>query len=137
MGINPYLTFGGNCAEAFAFYSDVLGGEIVAMQKFSDMPDQSSVTHEQRDLVLHAQLKLGDNILMASDHGGSVDYLKPQGFSLQTGWPSAEKGWQVFQRLSEGGEVVVPFGETFWAAGFGVCRDRFGIPWMVNCDDQR
>ena len=39
---------------------------------------------------------------------------------------------RVFHSLAEGGRVMMPMQETFWAARFGMLIDRFGIPWMVN-----
>jgi PhnB protein len=44
-------------------------------------------------------------------------------------------GERIFNALAENGTVQMPFQKTFWAAGFGMCVDRFGIPWMVNCGD--
>ena len=37
-----------------------------------------------------------------------------------------------FKALAEGGSTNMPFGKTFFSKGFGMCVDRFGIPWMVN-----
>jgi PhnB protein len=44
--------------------------------------------------------------------------------------PEAER---IFKRLSEGGQVQMEFQKTFWSPGFGMCIDKFEIPWMVNC----
>jgi PhnB protein len=135
MEMNPYVTFDGNCAEALGYYANVLGGQIVAMQKFGDIPGPSPFGPELADKVMHAQLRLGDRNLMASDKGEPGPYDAPRGFSLQVGFDSLGEAQRAFDQLCEGGEVTMPFAATFWAAGFGMCRDRFGMPWMVNCDN--
>ncbi|MBV1867484.1 MAG: VOC family protein [Marinosulfonomonas sp.] len=132
MELNPYLTFNGNCAEAFDFYADALDGEIIVMQRFNEMPGSDKMSPEMRNKVMHAQLKLGNRILMASDHGSAEPYHPPRGFQIQTGWRDQEKAKQVFAKLSAGGVVQMPFAETFWSPGFGTCIDKFAMPWMVN-----
>lgn len=132
MDLNPYLTFDGNLEEAFAFYAEVLGGEIVVMQRFADMPGSESLPEAARGRVMHAELKLGDRKLMGSDTMGQDPWAPPASVHLQTGWEDVETARKVFNRLAEGGEVVMPFAKTFWSEGFGICRDRFQVPWMVN-----
>ena len=135
MDMNPYLTFDGDCAEAMAFYADIMGGKIIMMQKFGDMPGADPANAAQNEKVMHAQLQLGDKLLMASDQGDMGTCEPPRGFNMQTAFDTVDQARRVFEKLAEGGEVTMPFEKTFWAAGFGMCRDRFGIPWMVNCDN--
>jgi PhnB protein len=40
---------------------------------------------------------------------------------------------RIFAQLAENGNVKMPIQETFWASRFGMVDDRFGTPWMVNC----
>ncbi|WP_172293049.1 VOC family protein [Pseudoruegeria sp. HB172150] len=134
MELNPYLTFDGNCEEALTFYAGVFGGEITSLMRFSDMPDTEWVTDENKSMVAHASLQLGDREILASDTGGMSPHKGFSGVTLQTGWPTVEEGKAIFDKLSEGGKVEMDFAETFWAKGFGMCRDRFGVGWMVNCD---
>lgn len=133
MNLSPYLTFNGNCAEAFAFYADLFGGQIAFIQKFGESPmaDQFKGLENK---VMHATLTLGDRSLMGSDGGGAEPWSPPKGMTLQTSWESPEKAREVFDALAAGGTVEMPFAETFWSKGFGMVRDRFGMPWMVNCD---
>ena len=67
MRLNTYLNFGGNCAEAFRFYEEHLGGKIGMMMKHSDMPDPSKVMLGMENAVLHATITIGETMLMASD----------------------------------------------------------------------
>lgn len=134
MDFNPYLTFDGNCREAFEFYARTLGGEVAMMQRFADMPGTPMVDEAYRDHVMHARLRLGERVLMGSDHGGMGHGAEMQGFSLQIGFDNLGDARAAFDALAVDGAVVMPFAPTFWAAGFGMLRDRFGVPWMVNCD---
>lgn len=131
MDLNPYLTFNGNLAEAFEFYAETLGGEVTVLQRFSDMPGAEDMPAEMHDKVMHGELRLGGRKLMGSDNAGP-DFVPPASVHLQTGWTDAARAAEVFAALSAGGEVIMPFAETFWSPGFGICRDRFGVPWMVN-----
>lgn len=133
MDLNPYLTFPGNCAEAMEFYAEVFGGSIEAMMRVADSPMAAEMPAEAQDKVMHARLRVGARAIMASD-ALTGEAEAPRGFSVQVGFDDPDKAARVFARLAKGGEATMPFAPTFWAAGFGMCRDRFGIPWMVNCD---
>lgn len=132
MQFSPYLNFNGNCKEAFEFYAQVLGGEIVAVMTFADAPPEVDVSPDARDKVMHAQLKVGDQIFMASDAPNS--YQPALGMHITIGVDSPEEAERVYKALSEGGEIAMPMEETFWAQRFAMFTDRFGTPWMVNCD---
>ncbi len=133
MEISPYLNFNGNCAEAFKWYAEILGGEIVYMQTFRGSPLESEVPEADLDQVMHASLKIGDCTLMASDNPWG-NYSPPEGIQISTGFDDLAEATRVFNALAEGGEVKMKFEKTFWAAGFGMLVDRFKIPWMVNCE---
>jgi len=130
--INAYLTFNGKCAEAFRFYAKVLGGKL-EMMKNGESPVADQTPPDQRDRILHARLDLGDAVVMGSDAPPQY-FTQPQGFSVAIGLEDTAEGERIFQALSEGGTVKMPFAKTFWAERFGMCIDRFGIPWIVNCE---
>ena len=134
MQVAPYLNFNGQCAEAFRLYERVLGGKIDAMITHGDSPIAGEVPPAWHHRILHARLVVGDQVLMASD-SPPEHYEKPQGLyvSLNVDKPADAK--RIFQSLAENGTVKMPFEKTFWAAG-GFCMvvDRFGTPWMVNCE---
>lgn len=133
MQISPYLMFNGDCEEAFKFYEQALGGEIVELMKFAGSPAAEHAPPDWGDKVMHASIKIDDQVLMASD-APPGQYAKPQGITVAIGLSDRDKGERVFNALAEGGTVQMPFEKTFWASGFGMCTDRFGIPWMVNCE---
>jgi PhnB protein len=133
MKLNPYLTFNGNCEEAFKAYAKVLGGEILAMMTHADTPAEAHVPAEWRDKILHARMVFGDNLLMASDAPpGRQETM--QGFSVTLNIEQPAEAERVFNALAEGGTVRMPLEETFWAVKFGMLTDRFGAPWMINCE---
>ncbi len=141
----PYLNFDGNCAEALAFYAKVFGGQVVFQSTFGEMPPQPGMPplpESAKSRLMHAQLQIGSQSLMASDTlpaapgmdpetcGGG--YVKPQGMWVSIGVDTEAEGRRVFDGLAEGGQVTMPFMQTFWSPGFGMVTDRFGTPWMVN-----
>lgn len=130
MQVSPYLLFNGNCAEAFRFYEKTLGGTLTALQTYGESPAREHVSPDHYDAVIHACLDLDGMLLMASDN--AQGYEKAQGFAVSLGVKSTAEGRRIFDALAEGGEVTMPFGETFWSPGFGMVTDRFGTPWMVN-----
>ena len=133
MHISPYLNFNGRCSEAFAFYAKTLGGTITFTQTFGESPMKDTVPSEWRDKVMHTTLTIENQQLMGSD-APPPHYAAPQGMTVSLQLASPQEGERIFNALAEGGQVRMPFGQTFWSAGFGMVVDRFGIPWMVNCD---
>jgi len=131
MKLNAYLNFGGNCEEAFKFYEKHLGGKIVSTFRWSQMPDAEKHTPPgYEDALLHAQLELGDTVVMASDVPPEI--FKPmRSVYLSLAVDSIEEAERVYHLLAEGGEVCMKMGETFFAHRFGQLRDKFGTSWMV------
>jgi PhnB protein len=133
MQISPYLLFNGNCADAFKFYEKCLGGKIEGMMTHGQSPMGDKVEPDWRDKIIHARMTVGDQVLMGSDVPPS-HYSLPQGYSVSIGVKDLAEAERIFRDLSEGTSVQMPFQKTFWSAGFGMLTDRFGTPWMVNCE---
>lgn len=132
MKLNPYLNFPGTCEEAMNTYAKVLGGELVAMMTYGDMPGDHPVPDDLRKKIAHARIEIGDELLMASDVG--PERFKPmQGMSVTLNIPEPAEADRVFNALVDGGNAIMPLEETFWATKFGVLVDRFGTQWMINC----
>lgn len=133
MRINPYLNFNGNCAEAMTLYAKVLGGKDLRIMTFRDSPMGAQMQENEKDMVVHARFSMGSYSIMGSDATGGR-YSKPQSFAVNVDVDTPEEAERVFAALSENGNVGMPIAETFWARRFGMVTDRFGIPWMVNCE---
>lgn len=132
---NPHLTFDGRCKEAFELYERCLGGKVVAMVGYADMPGAQDVPTALRGRVMHARLVPGDQVLMGCDSHpdmGTYEGIKACDVAVQV--ETADEAERLFAALAEGGTVQVPIGETFWAVRFGMLTDRFGVPWMINCE---
>lgn len=133
MAFDPYLFFHGNCAEAFTRYEEIFGGELFMMKMSDAPPSEEPVPAEQADLILHAALKVGDGMLMASDDPtGEVGRIE----GIQVSYSSADvdEVRRVFDALAEGGQINQPLTETFFSPAFGMCVDRFGTPWMLSAE---
>jgi len=136
---NPYLQFDGHCTEAFAFYAQLFGGTIVHQSHFGDMPAQSgmpALSEAARNRIMH--LQVGSQALMGSDAMPGADascgdgYQQPQGLWVSIQAAGVTESQRLFDGLARGSRAVMPFAATFWSPGFGMVRDRFGTPWMVN-----
>ena len=144
MQFAPYLNFDGNCAEAMAFYAKLFGGRIVFQSTFGEVPPNAGMPplpESAKSRLMHAQLQVGAQSLMASDTLPAMPgqdpeacggYRKPQGLWVSIGVETEAEGKRIFDGLAEGGQVTMPFARTFWSPGFGMVTDRFGTPWMVN-----
>ena len=129
---NPHLTFAGQCAAAFKFYEQCLGGKIVTMISYGDSPMAAKTPPDWRNKILHATFALRDQYLTGGDAPPDA-YEKPQGFSILLNLGQAEEADRIFATLADQGVVQMPLEKTFWALRFGMLVDQFGIPWMINC----
>lgn len=134
MKMSPYLAFNGNCEEAFKYYEKVLGGKIVIMMPHAGSPAEEHVPAEWRDKIMHARLVFGDDqVLMGAD--APPQYRTAMsGFSVSLQFTDVAEAERVFNALADKGQVKMPLSKTFWAERFGMVIDRFGTPWMVNCE---
>ena len=136
--INVYLTFDGNCEEAFNFYQSVFGGEFSYVGRFNEMPSQEGVPplpEEHLERIMHMSLPISkETILMGSDTGGewAGNFKEGNNFSVSINTDQKAEAERLFKGLSDGGEVTMPLGDTFWGDYFGSFTDKFGINWMVS-----
>ncbi|MCV0426922.1 MAG: glyoxalase/bleomycin resistance/extradiol dioxygenase family protein [Roseibium sp.] len=128
----PYVFFNGNCAEAMARYAEIFGGEPELLPA-SQMPPEFPVSDDRKHWIMHGSLKIGDGLLMASDNlMGETGTMA--GCAVTISMPDLNDARAAFEKLAKGGEITMPFAPTFWSAGFGTLTDRFGVHWMVGCD---
>lgn len=138
--VNTYLNFDGDCGQAFDFYRSVIGGDFRAKMKFGEMPGGDKVPAQQREKIMHVALPIGaHSVLMGSDWseevGGKMVRGNASWVSLQT--DSRPEADRLFNGLSAGGKVAMPLTDAFWGAYFGMFIDKFGIQWMVNCEQKK
>jgi PhnB protein len=128
--IQPYLIFNGRCEEAIEFYRKALGAEIVMSVRFKDAPDPSLIEPGAEDKIMHATLKIGGTIILASD-GRCEKNSGFSGFSLSLAVETTEDADRFFAALADGGQVQMPLAKTFFSPRFGMVADRFGVSWMI------
>ena len=136
MKVNVYLFFNGQCEEAFAQYAELFGTSPDYIQRYKDLPDHEDnpMPGDMLEKIMHMSLPLGDMCLMGSDSPPQF-FEKPQGYSVSLNFTDVEQGRTMFEALAEGGQIKMPFEKTFWGPGFGACVDKFGTPWMINCNE--
>ena len=133
MLVQPYLNFGGRCEEALSFYRTALGAEVETLMRFRESPDEpppGAIPPGWDDKVMHASMRIGESVVMASD-GGCSEEAGFAGFSLTLSVADPAEAERRFAALADGGRVQMPLAETFFAASFGMVTDRFGVQWMV------
>lgn len=132
MQISPYLTFDGTCEEAFRLYADLMGGEVLSIKYYPE-GDGALRLPDGRMPVLAARLRLGDDTVIGTGDISPWTHNPMAGVRLQAQINDPIEAKRIFGKLCDGGQVEMPFEPTYWAEGFGICRDRFGVRWMVNC----
>jgi PhnB protein len=140
--LTPYLTFGGNTREAYAFYEKALGAKIETMMSYADMPPAATAASDagcgdgpppSGDGIMHACLALpGGAMLFAGDAPPGMPFEGMKGVMLALQYDSVEQAHTVFNALSKGGKITMPLAPAFWSKTFGMLTDRFGISWAVN-----
>ncbi len=136
--INPYLTFNGNCEDAFNFYKSVFGTEFEFIGRFKDMPPSDhKISETAGNLIMHVSLPIGGGTsLFGSDSSEEFGHVTKTGdnFSISINASSEDEAKKLFEKLSQGGKITMPLEKTFWGALFGMFTDKFDINWMVNYD---
>jgi PhnB protein len=129
--LQPYLFFDGRCDEALEFYTKAIGAEVTMLMRFKDSPDPTMASPGiAGDKVMHASLRVGETIIMASD-GRCTGKPNFQGFALSITVASETEAEKTFEALLAGGQVQMPLTKTFFSPRFGMLTDRFGVSWMV------
>lgn len=143
--LTPYLTFGGNTREAYAFYAKTVGAKIETMMSYADMPPMPAAASDANgagcgdgpppsgDEIMHACLSLpGGAMLFAGDALPGMPFDGIKGVMLALQYDSVDQAQTVFHALSRGGTVTMPLAPAFWSKTFGMLTDRFGVSWAVN-----
>jgi PhnB protein len=126
--LHPYLNFDGNTDAAMKFYAEALGAKLEIM-RFGDSPMPVAPEHKNR--VMHATLKAGDLVLMASDTQPGQPLKTGSQVHLSLNFTDKAEQKTVWDRLAAGGTVTMPLGEQFFGT-FGMLTDKFGVPWMLH-----
>jgi PhnB protein len=133
--VTPYLTFNKQCEEAFRFYERVLGAKVQDLHRYRGSPMEGDIPADDLDKVMHGAVTLpGGSQLFGSDACGGMPYEGVKGCQLTLGFQDLAEARRTFDALAEGAQIGMPFQATFWAAGFGMLTDRYGVQWCVNCD---
>ena len=132
MDIHAYLGFNGDCEAALAYYEEALGAKTTFLMRYRAAPETQGPP-DWAEKIIHARFEIGSYVLMAGDSPPGA-YIRPAGISISISLNNEARAAKVFAALAAGGEVRMPLQKTFWASAFGMTRDKFGIPWMVNCE---
>jgi PhnB protein len=133
MQVQPYLSFEGRCEEAIEFYKRALGAEVTMLVRFKDHPEPQPpgmIKPETENKIMHSRLRIGDSSVMASD-GRCLGKTNFGGISLSLTAATKAEAERLFNAMADGGQVTMPFAQTFFSPGFGMVTDPFGVHWMI------
>lgn len=133
-GITPYLNFEGNGSEALQFYCKALDGKVLFQQTFGESPMGAQTPDEFKNRLMHASFECEAGSFMASDGPPGYEMKIGNNVSLSLHFTDVQKLEKAFSGLAEGGQILMPAQETFWAHRFGMLIDKYGFSWMVNMD---
>ena len=128
--LNPYISFRDTAREAMAFYQSVFGGEVVTTT-FGDggMPHDPA----ESELIMHSRLITETGfVLMVSDTPATMEYAEGTNISISLGGDDEADLTRWWEGISAGGAITAPLMKAPWGDSFGMCIDKFGVPWMVN-----
>ena len=129
--LDIYVNYRGNCAEAFRFYEQHLGGKITSMATFKEQPDSTNIPPNWENKILHARIEIGGAVLMGADIP-NAEPMRSAYLSLRL--ESPDEAERIYGLLSEGGQIFMKMEKTFFANRFAMLRDRFGTSWMILCE---
>jgi PhnB protein len=127
--LNPYLNFRDNAREAMEFYRSVFGGKL-DMNTFKDFG--ASEDPSEDDKIMHSVLEADGMTFMAADTPKSMDYTPGTNFNMSLSGDDEAALRGYFDKLQDGGTVIMPLEKAAWGDTFGMVVDRFGVRWLVN-----
>lgn len=133
MEVSAYVSFKGDCEAAFKYYVEVLGAKLGLLFSYVNSPMADVVPEGWENKIMHGSVRIGGKLIEGAD-APPERYEKPQGIALSLNVPTVEEAERVFEKLGSGGKVLYPIAKTLWSERFGMVVDRFGIPWMINCE---
>ncbi|MDO9376154.1 MAG: glyoxalase/bleomycin resistance/extradiol dioxygenase family protein [Ferruginibacter sp.] len=135
MKLNPYLHFKGNAEEALNFYATCLNGDITQIGRYGDSPMASDEDWKQK--IMHARLVFDGNLIMVSDVFKGQEVSTEGNIQMSVEVDNLTQLETVFYKMADGGVVTMALQDTFWGARFGMLKDKFGVSWMFNCEQQK
>jgi PhnB protein len=141
--VSTYLNFPGNTEEAFNFYKSVFKTEFKGITRFSDIPPMEGmppIAEADKRLIMHIELPIvGGHQLMATDAPESMGFKVIDGNNIHINLQidTRKETERIFTALSDGGKVEMELQDMFWGDYFGSFKDRYGINWMLNCQEKK
>lgn len=133
--VNPHLSFNGNAEAAFSFYKTIFGGTFESLMRYKQMPDGCMADPAAAEKIMHVSFPVGNSILMGADVISSMRSFTPgDTVTLSLHATNEAEARPLFDKLSQGGQVIMPLDTAFWGGYFGALTDPYGIQWMITCD---
>lgn len=138
MKLSFYFTFPGTCREAISFYKEIFNCPEPQVMTYGEVPPSPDfqIPPELGAMIMHAELNIAGETVFLSDAFPEMGYTfgKSDYVTVALGKTSADEAKALFDKLSVGGEVVMPLAPTFWSPAYGMVQDKFGIKWQISAE---
>jgi PhnB protein len=131
--IISFINFAGQASEAIAFYETVFEVKDKRIMLYKEMPENLK-HHFSRDTdnwIMHAEMIINGTPVWIGDFAQSV--MQGNMISLAVPMASPEEVSNIFNKLKEGGEILMNLEKTFYSPLFGTVKDKFGVIWHLMC----
>ncbi len=133
MNIVPTLNFGGNCREAIQMYEKAFKGNISCLITYREADDPAYnplLKEEQRDYIYHAELTIGDQRIIMSDHV-DIEFQTCYSNFLTIMCDTKEEVESAYEVMKINSKTIYPIEETQYSPCRVVFVDQFGIRWGI------
>jgi len=125
----PYLVFAGTAEKAMNYYKEALGGQILKIERFGDMPGEK-MPDAIKNYVLHGEVQVGELTIYFSDSPKPV--AQGDNVTLLLDFATEAEIDRCYKSLFDGSTIDMALGKTFWGAKYANLKDKFGITWQLN-----
>jgi len=124
----PTIHFAGNCNEIIEFYKETLGAEVMYMALAKDAPPEVAATLPA-NFVMHSEIKIFGTVVALTDGCEKPPTEDNHAFTVL--FDTAEEVVDVFNKLADGGKVIEPLAQQFWADMCGMVTDKYAVNWCL------
>lgn len=125
--LTTFLMFEGQAEEAMNFYISLFkDSKIVNVERYgSNGPGKEGT-------VIHAIFSINGQEFMAIDSHVKHNFTFTPSMSIYVNCETEEEIDELFKKLSESGEIMMPLDKYPFSEKFGWTADRFGVSWQLS-----
>ena len=133
--INPFLSFKGNCEEAFNLYKSIFSTDFSHIVRYKGIPSENPIPDSKKEKIMHIALPISKEIILMGCDVFETLGRTPKtesNLSLSVNTQSEEETTRIFDALATDGIISFPLSKTFRCSKSDMWIDNFGIQWMIS-----